>query len=187
MNLSAVLVSVTIKFYLAHSINLWISYKQDVIKNYDDIFIYYGKETGTARSRLAEEVMRFGSGLYHAGRLSATLLAAILVLSNKLIDKERLKALWEEIKMLDILEIAEEKGMEKGKIMGIQEGKILGILEDRREMVTEALFERFSAVSARVPEQIRTMQNPDVLKMLHRLALKCRNLREFEDILQQVL
>lgn len=163
----------------------------------------YGREAGKARSETAEEIIRFGARLYRAEKIPATLLAATLIMSNKIIGRERLHEIWEEIKMLDIIEIAEEKGMEKGrmlgiqegkslgiqegKALGIQEGKMLGILEDRREMLADALFERFGTVSARALEQIGTIRNPDVLKMLHRTALKCQNLREFEDTLQQVL
>jgi len=133
------------------------------------------KETGASRSEFAEQVLRFENELYHAGKISVRLLAATLILSNKLIDKERLETIWEEIKMLDILEIAKEKG------------KALGILEDRREMVLDTLIERFNMISARVLDQIRAMQNPDILKMLHRQALKCQNAGEFEAVMQQVL
>jgi len=154
----------------------------------------YGAETGTARSRLAEEALRFGSSLYHAEKISAVLLAAMLIISNKLIDRERLKALWEEIKMLDILEIAEEKGMEKGKILGIQEGKylgiqegkMLGILEDRREMVMDALIERFGIAPVHISERIRAVNNTDALKGLFRQVLKCQNIGEFEAVLNRV-
>ena len=133
------------------------------------------KETGASRREFAEQVLRFKSKLYHAGKISARLLAATLILSNKLIDKERLEAIWEEIKMLDILEIAKEKGIEKGKALGIQ------------EMVVDILIERFNMISARVLDQIRAMQNPDMLKMLHRQTLKCQNAGESEAVMQQVL
>jgi hypothetical protein len=158
-----------------------------------------GKETGAARSELAEEVLRFGSELYHSEKLPATLLAAILIMSNRLIDKERLKALWEDIKMLDILEIAEEKGMEKGKLLGINEGKMLGINEGKMlginegkllgisEMLIDDLIERFGVIPARITERIGAVQNPNVLKVLRRQISKCHNIQEFEAIMNQVL
>ena len=93
----------------------------------------YGKDRGMRRSELVEEVLCFESELYHAEKLSARLLAATLILSNKLIDKDRLRQIWEEIKMLDILEIAKEEGlkegMREGKALGLQEGKALGLQE----------------------------------------------------------
>ena len=63
----------------------------------------FGKETGSKRSAMVEEVLRFESELYHAGKIPVRLLVAALIISNKLISKARLQALWKEIKMLDIL------------------------------------------------------------------------------------
>lgn len=155
----------------------------------------YGKETGSARSEIAEQVLRFESELYHSGKISARLLAATLILSNKLIDKDRLKTIWEEIKMLDIFEIAKEEGIKEGKLLGINEGKLLGIhegkalgiLEDRREMLVDDLIERFGAVPARITEQIESVRNPNVLKVLRRQIPKCHTIKEFETVMLNVL
>jgi len=162
-----------------------------------------GKEKGTARSRIAEDVIRFETELYREEKIPATLIAATLIMSNKIIGKERLQEMWEEIKMLDIIEIAREKGIQEGKALGMLEGKTLGMLEGKtlgmlegktlgmleaiQEMVLNALTERFSIVSARISGQIRTVQNTDVLKSLFHHALRCQNLKEFEAVLQQVM
>ena len=58
-----------------------------------------------------------------AEALQGETLVATLILSNKFIAKDRLYELWEEIKMLDILEVAREKGIEEGKTLGIEEGR----------------------------------------------------------------
>jgi len=80
-------------------------------------------------------VIRFESELLQQNHISKSLLAATLIMVNKLIDKARLEQLWEVIKMLDIIEIAMEKGMQKGldkgKSIGIQEGKNIGIQEGK--------------------------------------------------------
>jgi len=91
----------------------------------------YGKETGRRRSEIVEHVLHLGVQWYHENRISAKLLAAVLIMSNKLIEKDRLKQIWEEIKMLDILEIAKEEGIEEGKVIGIEEGKVIGIEEGK--------------------------------------------------------
>jgi hypothetical protein len=154
----------------------------------------YGKETGTARSGIAEEVIRFGTGLYRAEKISATLLAATLIMSNRIIGKERLKEMWEEIKMLDIIEIAREKGLEEGKTLGMLEGKTLGMLEGKtlgmleaiQETVIDDLIDRFDVVPIHISEGIRNIRNTDFLKGLRRRALKCQNLAEFENVLNSV-
>jgi len=163
----------------------------------------YGKESGLARSAIAEQILQFESELYRAGEISVALLASTFIMSNKLIEKERLKKLWEEIKMLDIFEIAKEEGISEGKaiglfegkaigisegkVIGISEGKVMAILEERREIVLDALIERFSLISTQVLEKIRTMQNPDILRKLSRQALKCHSIQEFEVALQQMV
>ena len=53
---------------------------------------------------MVERVIRFETELFHAKRLSSKILAATLIMSNQLIDKEQIKELWEEIKMLDVLD-----------------------------------------------------------------------------------
>ncbi|MDM8537664.1 hypothetical protein QUF70_12980 [Desulfobacterales bacterium HSG17] len=131
---------------------------------------------------MVEKILRFESELCRADKIPVRLMAAALILSNKMIDKDRLKALWEDIKMLDIFEIAKEEG----KTLGIQEGKCLGILENRREMLMETLIERFNLLTEKVSEQIRALQNPDVLKALFHQALRCQSLKEFEAVLKQV-
>jgi hypothetical protein len=99
-------------------------------------------------------------------------------MSNKFIDRERLKAFWKEIKMLDIFEIA----IDEGKALGKKEG----IIEERREMLIDALTERFRAVSERISERIRSLQNPDVLRGLFRQSLRCESLKEFETLMDEV-
>ncbi len=95
----------------------------------------YGKLKGRRRADLVEKVIRFESQLLQQNQISKRLLAATLIMVNKLIDKARLEQLWEVIKMLDIIEIAMEKGrqegLDKGKNIGIQEGKSLGIQEGK--------------------------------------------------------
>ena len=80
--------------------------------------------------------------------------------------------------MLDIFDIAKEEF--------IEEGKTLGGMETAREMILATLSERFSIVSAQISEQVRKIQNQDILKGLHRQAVICKDLHKFENVLKQV-
>lgn len=166
----------------------------------------YGKESGAGRGEIVEEVIRYESRLFQAEKISARLLAATLVMSNKLIDKNRIHELWEEIKMLDVLEVAREKGLEEGKILGVQEGKILGVqegktlgvqegkfigvqvgmLEATRNLLLDALVEKFGVMPSRISSKIRAMENQDALEALFRQVFRCAELAEFEAVLEQV-
>jgi len=163
----------------------------------------YGKETGRRRSEIVEHVLHLGVQWYHENRISAKLLAAVLIMSNKLIEKDRLKQIWEEIKMLDILEIAKEEGIEEGKVIGIEEGKVIGIeegkslgiqegkhlgliegkLENLHEMLMDALIERFRIMPPGISGKIFGINDIGVLKSLFRQSFKCDDIREFENIL----
>jgi len=166
----------------------------------------YGKATGDDRARFVEAVIRFEVELVRSGRISPQLTAATLILSNKMIDKKRLLALWEELKMLDIVEIAREKGIEEGldrgkilgiqegktlgiqegKTLGIQEGKTLGIVENARDMLLDLVFEKFGFVPAGLEEEIRGMTSLFSLKSLFRQACRCNDMEAFEVILRRV-
>ena len=158
----------------------------------------YGKAKGDERARFVEEVIRFEVELVRGGRISPQLTAATLVLSNKMIDKKRLLALWEELKMLDIVEIAREKGIEEGKSLGIEEGKSLGIqegldrgkslgsVENAREMLLDLVLEKFGFVPGGLAEEIGRMDSLFALKSLFRQAFRCNDMEAFEAMLRRV-
>ena len=139
----------------------------------------FGKETGAARAEMVERVIRFETELFHAKRLSSKILAATLIMSNKLIDKERIKELWEEIKMLDVLEVAREKGME--------EGKTLGAVENSHKLLLSAISEKFGFMLPRIADQIRKIENQDTLHDLHCQVFRRADMAAFEDVLRQVV
>ena len=79
--------------------------------------------------------------------------------------------------MLDILELAREKGLEEGKAIG---------LHTLQDMVVDAVLERFDVVTVRISEGIRRIRNSDTLRGMHRQAIKCKDLGEFEAVLRQM-
>jgi predicted transposase YdaD len=159
----------------------------------------YGSETGTVRAEIVERIIRFETELCKAQKISSAVLAATLVMSNKLIDKDRIEALWEEIKMLDVLEVAKEKGIKEGMEKGLEEGmekgleegmekgfekgKNIGGLDMIRQMLMDAVLEKFGVVPPRIPQSIRQIQDIDVLRGLFRQVFRCENLEAFEGML----
>jgi len=153
----------------------------------------YGKEKGDARSKLAIEVIKFEKALLDAKVMDIKFLAATLIIANKMIDKEKLNKLWEVIKMLDIIELAEEKGMEKGmekgrkkgREEGREEGLQKGRQESAQEMVLDTIFDVFGNLPVEMIEKVKSITHFDILKMIHRQALKCKDIEQFRDILNQ--
>ncbi len=150
----------------------------------------YGREQGGARVDLVEQVIRFEIELRKAQKISDKLLAATLIMSNKLLSKERINELWEEIKMLDIIEIAMEKGRDEGRDDGRKkgwdegrdEGEVIGI----QKMLMALLMEKFSPIPQHTAIQIKKIQDSDVLQSLFRFILKCEDLSELEAALNRV-
>ena len=83
------------------------------------------------------------------------------------IVSEEVKEL-EEVKKMPYITSFERIGMEKG------------LLEDGREMVLEALDERFGEVSGEISNAVDKIEDRDTLKSLHRYAIRCASLEEFK-------
>ena len=73
--------------------------------------------------------------------------------------------------MIDILEIAEEKGMEKGL----------------KEMLLEALDEKIGILTPSLVENINSITQRETLKSLLRQAIRSDSLSHFEGKLAQVI
>ncbi len=96
--------------------------------------------------------------------------------------------------MLDVLDVAREKGMEEGKTLGIKEGKLLGIeegkeegkLEATRKLLLNLLLEKFKGMPMRVSDRIKQIQDPDILEFLFRQAFRCEDMKAFEGVLSRL-
>ena len=60
-----------------------------------------------------------------------------------------------------------------------------GLLEDGREMVLEALDERFGEVPSFIYTAVNQIEERDTLKFLHRRAIRCASLEEFKQTLDE--
>ncbi len=97
----------------------------------------------------------------------------IMILPKELDERfaEQLTEYQEEVKMKYVSSV-ERLGMKKGK------------LENAREMVTEALAVRFSAIPEHILASIAQVENPDALKQLHRQAILAPSMEQFESEFQ---
>ncbi len=156
----------------------------------------YGNLEGMERSKLAIEVVNFERALFKQEKMDIKILAMTLVMANKILEKEKLNELWEEIKMLDIMELAHEKGKEEGlkegRELGAREGRELGaregrelVLKNSREMVIDTIYEKFGTVPFDIIDKINSIAQLEVLKILHRQALKCGDIEQFNEIFEK--
>ncbi|MDI6794535.1 MAG: hypothetical protein QME81_16990 [bacterium] len=95
---------------------------------------------------------------------------------------EEIKQL-EEVKKMPYVTSVERIGIKKGLQQGLQQGLQRGLLEDSREMILEALDERFGEAPFFVSDAVNRIEDRDVLKLIHRRAIRCASLEEFEQAL----
>jgi hypothetical protein len=90
---------------------------------------------------------------------------------------------YEEEKKMPYITSAERIGIEKGRSEGRDEGMVF----TAREMLLEALDEKFSASTpADIKKQIQALNNKIMLKRLHRSAIQSKDIEEFRKTLEEL-
>jgi len=69
---------------------------------------------------------------------------------------------------------------------GEKQGMIKGMLLEAQEMVLEALIEKFGLIKPELSVKIKGIVNRELLKILHKLAIRANSLSEFEEKLKQL-
>ena len=91
---------------------------------------------------------------------------------------------------------AEMRQYEEGKKMeyvtsveriGIKKGIQQGILQSTREAVIDILELRFEVVPESIVNRLNEINDPSILKILHRKAVKANSLEEFEQIIDLMI
>ncbi|WP_297055462.1 hypothetical protein [Thermosulfurimonas sp.] len=83
-------------------------------------------------------------------------------------------------------EIIKKEGYEEGMRQGIQQGIQRGLLEEAREMVLEALEERFGLLPRSIISRIKSIEEREILRTLLRLAIRVKDLEEFKSHLDRL-
>ncbi len=74
-----------------------------------------------------------------------------------------------------------DQWMEQGKNEGRTEGIVLGKLENSREMLLEAISEKFGTISADLVRRINFIESHETLKMLFKQTFRMDSLEEFKE------
>jgi hypothetical protein len=127
---------------------------------------------------LSERLMRLPEGK----RKEAVLKLAYLVKLRKDLLEEY-NALREEVeKMPIVIDFENDPAYKKG----LDRGLIQGLVQEAQELVVEALEERFGSVPVSVKKKVLAIEDREVLKALHREAIRARSLRAFQKKLEGV-
>jgi predicted transposase YdaD len=80
-----------------------------------------------------------------------------------------------------------DMGLQKGIQEGLQEGLQKWSIGTNQELVIEALDERFNVVPIDISQQIRAIEQRDVLKSLFREAIRCPDIESFKKRVSQTV
>ena len=117
----------------------------------------------------------------------ANLFSIAMTIACRYMDKDLLKEFFkEEMEMLRQASFVEE-WIEEGVQKGIQTGIQTGTLQKAREDVVEILEVRFEIAPASIAMTINEIDDPSVLKMLHKKAATANSLEEFKGALKRVM
>ncbi len=94
------------------------------------------------------------------------LISAIIVLANKILTKEDINEIWEEISMLKAIQFAEERGLEKGKA----------------EVIYKQLLFKFKNVPAEYEKKLKELPSTK-LEIIGFKILEAQTLAELEEYL----
>ncbi|KPA13921.1 hypothetical protein MHK_005873 [Candidatus Magnetomorum sp. HK-1] len=114
----------------------------------------YGNDDDFDQKEFVKEIIRFETELLKKDPTKELLIAATMIMSNKILDNETFDKLWEEIKMIKAFVFAEEKGYDRGKAEGA--------LATAKTMLIEALEETIGVV----PEFIEKKSNKFQVRQL---------------------
>jgi predicted transposase YdaD len=92
-------------------------------------------------------------------------LGLTLVVANRSVDEKLLDEIWEEVRMLKIMQYAEEKGLEKGlekgREEGLEEGIEIGLEKGRGKgkiaIIKQLLFKKFGMLPDEITHRIDTL------------------------------
>ncbi len=101
-------------------------------------------------------------------------LGLTLVVSNRIVDKKLLDEIWEEVRMLKIMQYAEEKGLEKGMEIGLEKGRGKGKLS----VIKRMLFKKFGMLPDELNHRIDTLDEI----MLDELSLAILDMQQLDDL-----
>ena len=102
-----------------------------------------------------------------------------------LTDLEKERIIYNEFRSKEVEKVAYITNFERLAIeKGMKEGKQIGMLQDARELLLDALDEKFGVVSEIVQGRLQEIEEREVLRRLHRQAIRASSLEEFLESLQ---
>ena len=82
--------------------------------------------------------------------------------------------------------LARQEGISQGLSQGLSQGIAEGIIQNRREVILEVLEVKFGEIPTEVIEKVNEIEDPTLLKTLHRQAISLGSVEQFLGYLQEI-
>jgi hypothetical protein len=122
------------------------------------------------------------------------IISMLLVLMDKFIDENKILSVWEDLKMLNIIKIAEKKGRlegilegeVKGEVKGEIKGEVKGKILGKGELLEKLLIKKFPGDYNYYEKKIKSLQ-PEVIDFLATDLLTMTNANEMDKYFQSTV
>lgn len=115
--------------------------------------------------------------------MKAKIISLMVVLMDKYLTKEKILNIWEELSMLNITKVAEEKGIEKGiakgEKIGIEKGEKIGIEKGKEELIWKMILKKFPDIQYKYYEKVKALK-ADKLDALSLALLDMKDSKELD-------
>ena len=108
-------------------------------------------------------------------------MVATLIICNKILDEQTIEKIWGEIKMIDILKFAHDKGKEEGEKNGEKNGLTIA-----HDMLLDTLYAFFGIIPGKIVDMVKSISHFETLKELHKQVITNRDFDQFEKAVVQV-
>uniref|UniRef100_A0A831ZY48 DUF4351 domain-containing protein n=1 Tax=Desulfacinum infernum TaxID=35837 RepID=A0A831ZY48_9BACT len=84
-------------------------------------------------------------------------------------------------------ELIKKEGFEEGLQQGMERGLRQGFVQSARRLLVGALEARFETVPRSVLTMLQEIDDPDILEMLHKAAVRAESMEHFKEKLRAVV
>jgi len=86
--------------------------------------------------------------------MKTKIISMMIVLIDKYLTREKILGIWEELSMLNITKVAEERGY----VRGIEKGEKLGIEKGKEELIWKMILKKFPEIEYKYYEKVKTLK-----------------------------
>jgi len=122
-----------------------------------------------------DQSIKLAKNLKTSKEMKTRIISMMVVLMDKYLTREKILNIWEELSMLNIMKVAEEKGYEKG----IEKGYEKGYEKGKEELIWKMILKKFPDIQYKYYEKVKSL-NADKLDDISLALLDMKDYQELD-------